>query len=215
MSSTLDTLKEKVVYTKDDFWYENPKILFRVDRINEFFPTKDMTRNEQLNAICRASIYISIILYVYSRNSNYLFITIIAFVLTYLVYSRNEENFESIVYPTQNNPFMNVQQNDYLNEPNRKAVSSLNNYNNSKLNKMIDEKFYYNLYRDVDDVYNVNNSQRQFYTTASTTIPNEQGKFVDWLYKVPPTCKEGNGNQCVANNFDWLKDSQYRNPFFI
>ena len=65
----------------------------------------------------------------------------------------------------------------------------------------------FNLYKDVSDIFSKNNSQRQFYTTPVTTIPNDQGSFADWLYKTPPTCKENNGNQCVANNFYNLKQS--------
>ena len=40
-----------------------------------------------------------------------------------------------------------------------------------------------------------------------TTIPNEQTKFADWLYNTPDTCKEGNGAQCVANNYSPLYTS--------
>ena len=34
-------------------------------------------------------------------------------------------------------------------------------------------------------------------------------EFGEWLYKTPPTCKEGNGNQCVANNPERLNGSTY------
>ena len=127
----------------------------------------------------------------------------------------NDSIYESddIRTPTQNNPFMNVLQGDYLENPNREAISKLNNYNNEELSKDIDEKFYYNMYRDVDDVFSNQNSQRQFYTAPVTTIPNEQGKFADWCYKTGDTCKNGNGSQCANNNYNWLKDSKYRNPY--
>jgi hypothetical protein len=39
----------------------------------------------------------------------------------------------------------------------------------------------------------------------STTIPNDQTAFAKWLYLSPPTCKEGNGAQCVANNYERLE----------
>ena len=69
---------------------------------------------------------------------------------------------------------MNVQFDDYIKNPQREAISKLNNYKNPNLNKLIDEKFNYNLYKDVSDIFDKNNSQRQFYTTPVTTIPNDQ-----------------------------------------
>ena len=43
---------------------------------------------------------------------------------------------------------------------------------------------------DVNDVFGKMNSQRQFYTMPSTTIPNAQDDFAKWLYLNPKTCKE-------------------------
>ena len=67
----------------------------------------------------------------------------------------------------------------------------------------------YNKYciKDISDIYNHNSGRRQFYTVASTTYPNNQGGFANWLYKTPPTCKEGNGAQCVANYYTPLNRS--------
>ena len=44
-----------------------------------------------------------------------------------------------------------------------------------------------------------------------TTIPNKQVEFAKWLYMGPRTCKEGNGDRCVANQMNHLKDSKFRN----
>ena len=33
------------------------------------------------------------------------------------------------------------------------------------------------------------------------SIPNDQGNFAKWLYGTMPTCKEGNGLQCAANQY--------------
>ena len=67
----------------------------------------------------------------------------------------------------------------------------------------------YNKYciKDISDIYNHNSGRRQFYTVASTTYPNNQGGFANWLYKTPPTCKEGNGAQCIANYYTPLNNS--------
>ena len=67
----------------------------------------------------------------------------------------------------------------------------------------------YNKYciKDVSDIFNHNSGRRQFYTVASTTYPNNQGGFANWLYKTPPTCKEGNGSQCIANYYTPLNNN--------
>jgi hypothetical protein len=121
---------------------------------------------------------------------------------------------KNIVEPTIDNPYMNVLLTDYTENPNREALSKLNAYPNERLQKDIDDKFNYNLYRDVEDIFDRMSSQRQFYTMPVTTIPNEQGKFANWLYKTPPTCKEGNGAQCNANIYNPLRDSSHRNQFY-
>ena len=227
-------LTRKAYVQKDPFWYNDPSILFRKDRLDEFYPSRNMTLIEQLNAIVRLFIYISILLMLFRKDMNYIFLIIAILVLTYAIYFYSDETVvfntftldrntldtdikvnKDTVEPTIDNPFMNVLLTDYTDNPNRIAVSSLNNYNNKKLNEQVDETFYYNLYRDVDDVYDKYNSQRQFYTMPSTTIPNEQDKFVKWAYKTPPTCKEDNGYRCYGNSYFPLKDSKYRNQFYI
>jgi hypothetical protein len=225
-----ELLTKKAYIQKDAFWFDDPMILFRKDRLDEFYPSRDMTLIEQLNSIVRLFIYISFLLMLLKQNTNYIFLAVAILILTYTIYYYSDEKVKmntflvdnqnvhtnkDIVEPTIDNPFMNVLLTDYTDNPNREALSKLNNYNNQKLDKLIDDQFYYNLYRDVDDVYDKYNSQRQFYTMPSTTIPNEQGKFVDWAYKVPPTCKEGNGYKCYGNLYFELKDSKYRNQFFI
>ena len=128
---------------------------------------------------------------------------------TYLMY-KNRENIKELfieentypinyVLPTENYPFMNPLRTDYIDNPNRKAYSSKYRPQNEKIKKMIDDTFNINLYKDLSDVFEKENSQRQYYTLPSTTIPNEQRQFANWLYNTPETCKEGNGSQCVAN----------------
>jgi len=71
-------------------------------------------------------------------------------------------------------------------------------------------KFSKGLFKDINSLYNNENSQREFYTTPNTSIPNKQGELANWLYKVPPTCKEGNGFQCVGNSIEKLNGMSYQ-----
>lgn len=201
----------------DKFWDENPNILFNTSRLKFFFPNKNMSFNEQLNTYTRLSFYISIILFIYSGKYHYLFIFIFTIIITFLIHknlskkdkiNKQIEKFgkyfypTKYIYPTKNNPFMNINLLDYKNNPNRDTAYKIHDSNKKNIDKQINNKFNINLYRDLDDIYEKNNSQRQFYTTPITTIPNNQDKFARWLYNIDKTCKEGNGNQCVKNNFN-------------
>ena len=106
---------------------------------------------------------------------------------------------EPCVLPTKDNPFMNPLPTDSRKRP--KAC----NFRNPKVKKLINDNFKSNLFTNVEDVFDRKNSQRQFYTVPSTTIPNDQDKFSKWLYNTPKTCKEGNGNQCIADVYNPIK----------
>lgn len=171
-----------------------------------------MNINQKLNSIVRLCLYISLILFFYKKNINYFYIFLSSLVITYLIFKGYDYRYEiikkspkylefkkNIVKPTKHNPFMNVLLEDY-NKPLRTTILE-NNISNKKIKKQINQKFNHNLYSDINDVFNKNNSQRQFYTTPITTIPNNQDSFSKWLYKTGPTCKEGNGIQCNINNY--------------
>lgn len=210
------------------FWANDPAVILAPKELVNVIPLKSMTFEERLNAILRGSIVVGIVLMFYIRSSLALMVPVIVGILTYLVYSWNrdteairkeKEDFSvniggydyNVVYPTRDNPMMNQLLTDYNYNPNRIAASELNTLPNPKLKDRMDKAWYFNLYRDIDDVWEKANGQRQFYTTPSTTIPNEQGKFAMWLYGYPKTCKEGNGAECVHNVYDWMNGSAWRN----
>ena len=82
---------------------------------------------------------------------------------------------------------MNYTVNEILDNPTRSAACD---YTDPKVNKELEDHFNFNLYKDIDDLFDKNNSQRQFFTMPFTTIPNDQGSFARWLYSTPVTCKE-------------------------
>jgi len=92
--------------------------------------------------------------------------------------------------PTKDNPLMNINIGDNPNNP-------LPCIHTDEIKEDINSKFNYNLYRDTDDLFERFNSQRQFYTTPNTSVPNDQTKFAEWLYKIPQTCKET--SLCLKN----------------
>jgi hypothetical protein len=64
----------------------------------------------------------------------------------------------------------------------------------------LDDLFRVQWYSDPTDVFGKSQSQRQFVTQPSTTVPNDQKSYQEWLYKIPgKTCKEGNAEACMYN----------------
>ena len=119
----------------------------------------------------------------------------------------SEEDFKDLLNiktcskPNNNNPFMNALA--YDSRTRDPACDPINPDNQLQ----IEEEYNKYCIKDISDIFNHNSGRRQFYTMPSTTYPNNQGGFANWLYKTPPTCKEGNGAQCVANYYTPLNSS--------
>jgi hypothetical protein len=172
-------------------WFKNFSVLLKYP--NEFFPNEKMSKTRRLNSLVRAAMYIGVILTVLKRDTLYLYIPILMMVVTYLMYEyeptkhSKKEKFtdgQLCTQPTYNNPFMNA---NLITDHRDRAPAC--KYT-SKVKTEIKDKFNMNLYRDVGDLYGKNNSQREYYTMPSTTIPNNQTSFAKWCYKSPKTCKE-------------------------
>jgi len=101
------------------------------------------------------------------------------------------------IEPSTDNPFMNAMPFD-----NRLRAAGCQTINNPVREIDVEMKYDVGRYRDANDIWNSDGGRRQFFTMPWTTYPNDQGSFANWLYKTPTTCKEGNGEQCVANIHD-------------
>ena len=212
----------------DNFWSDDFTILFDKKKISEFFPTSKMSMNEILNSLVRASVYLSICLFIYKRNVNVFFIVIGTMVITYIIFkyrpvlsSKSEssknasdansgsvaveefDNYDNILKPKV--CVTSTIDNPFMNV----SLSDYTNMpnrdvcddmlDNPVVKEQIEKNFNYGLYQDVGDVWGKNNGQRQFYTMPNTSIPNKQKEFALWLYNRGPTYKEGNGYQCYSN----------------
>jgi len=94
------------------------------------------------------------------------------------------------------NPFGNVLVSDLKYSP-----DGLNTDVTSTESKIaLDDLFRVQWYSDPTDVFGKSQSQRQFVTQPSRTVPNDQKSYQEWLYKIPgKTCKEGNAEACLYN----------------
>ena len=206
------------------FWFNDMSVLYNQKYMTEFFPSRNFDMIRKLNSIVRLSILYSIIIFFYKEIKNYyiFLIPIVVMIITYLIYNKrtdlhsdsimkqsmsdkldnlvqiNDLNTECRI-PTKDNPFMNPMIKDFSSD-NPEQLKSCPSYNNIGIQKRVDELFNEDLYRDVNDIYSKNNSQRQFYTVPGNKVPNDQGSFAQWLYGTPETCKEGNNIACLSAN---------------
>lgn len=92
--------------------------------------------------------------------------------------------------PTNDNPMMNPSATEFdAGDP-----PAACNADDDDIKESIKVNFNHQLFRNVDELWERENSQRQFYTMPNTSIPNNQVEFAKWLYKLPPSdnCKEDN-----------------------
>jgi len=204
-------------------WSEKISILYEKKYLFEIIPNKNFDFNRKLNSLLRLSIYYAVLIYVFdNKKSNMLYIPFVVGILTYILNRKYRETFLNVTNaqlmndlkvgpdliksldgscktPTKDNPFMNPEIYDYNTD--KMAENACTTYNNKGLQNYSENIFNESLYRDVNDLFGKNNSQRQFYTVPGNSIPNDQDTFAKWLYATPKTCKEGNGLQCAANMY--------------
>lgn len=220
------------------FWLDDPNVLIAHP---VFFPTQNMTYNEQMNAITRLIIIVSLLLFfVYRRLSTLVIGGVTLFVMCVIQLNETDrikgyvETFDNpngaaeeeksldVVLeqeskkkpfdePKTNNPFSNVMLTDYMRNPNKKPAPPIDSpeTENSILKSAketvrmahptipdIAEKLFTNL----GDQYEFERSLQPFYSTASTTIPNNQKAFSEFCYGDMISCKEGNLFACARNS---------------
>lgn len=233
-TSNSTTNNNSNIISGDPLWIIDPSILYSTGKLMDFIPLESQTFSEKINAIIRMSIYTALLLYLYYGNASYLYIIIVAMIVSYLyvaletkknINKTTTEGFEpvadtvsktpeyfselnqeyasasitptsadSCTRPTADNPFMNFTMADRTNISsdgkiiNRAAACDTND---ASIKSEIRTTFNEGLYLDVNDLFERHNSQREFYTMPSTTLYSDpEGKFKNWLYNSPSTCKE-------------------------
>jgi hypothetical protein len=198
---------ELIQEQKDGFWFNTPEILIDKERLIEFFPVEDMSFNEKLNAILRLSIYSGLFLFFYHKKYNILLFPIFVALITLYLYKYNTiqteedkkegfEDNETCQMPTDENPMMNTLLTDVGARKEKKEACIF--YDDKEVEKDVKKRLEKGLFKDVNDIYNKGNSQRQFFTMPNTTEygikHGDTVKMANWLYNTnEPTCKEDTG----------------------
>lgn len=212
------------------FWLNDPTILFNKEYITELWPTEKLSLAAKLNAITRTVIILGILGYLVTRSFKIPIsaaVTLIILIIIYKTqknskkkdrYTKNlvKEGFanlplyqntqEQFTRPVPSNPLMNVLLPEISDNPTRNAAAPSFNpvvekeINESAGNVGIDPR----LFVDLGDKLSFENSMRQFYSTANTRVPNDQTAFAEFCYGNMPSCKEGDGLQCIKDNPRWI-----------
>jgi hypothetical protein len=130
-----------------------------------------------------------------------------------------ESVLKSEFHPTtKKNPFGNVLLTDIVDNPNRKAAApSFNPDVYDDINKMVKKQTQMlnpgiintnkQLYNDLKDNYDLDNSMMRFYSTANSRVENDQGAYSKYLYGALYSGKEDSVEGAmmrVKNNWQWI-----------
>lgn len=77
----------------NEILFNNIELLFNKNHIFEIVPTKSMNNSQKINAIIRFSLFLSILIYLFTENYLYLYIFLITLILSYLIFLFSNKEF--------------------------------------------------------------------------------------------------------------------------
>jgi hypothetical protein len=183
------------------FWFHDPNILF--SNHLPMLPTTSTPFITKLNIYARLIFLVGIVFFIIHPSLKYIAFILVGQLIVYMVFRKNEisEHFDSIennlqnefreldnvrhskyICPTKDNPCMNILLPEYRQQPNRVSCfmdKTKKNIPNDIKNMLKSESC---LFKDISDIYGNVSTHRPFYTMPSTSIPNKQDEFANWLY---------------------------------
>jgi hypothetical protein len=248
--------------TSNQFWVNEPTILFHKDLIFEIWPSNNMHYEQKLNAMTRLIILMTILGYILTASLKLLIVGILTLVAIYVIFKmrkqkitnkmlnegfqvqgkqvsglKNEENPEDkvIINPVtlesvlskefqegnKKNPFSNVLLTEIMDKPERySAPPSFNPKVDEDITKNVKKSVQFmnpnigntnkQLYSSLWDNFQLDQSNRIFYSTANTRIqPGDQSAFGEYLYGNMPSSKESNLEGALARVQDSYRYTLY------
>ena len=179
----------------EPFWFSEPSVLFSKDTWYQFVPQPNMPVKSALNAVVRFSVYLTALLLITTRDPLYvLFVPVVMLVTIFLEKwfpkaKKISEGFQSgpvvsgysgkdVSLPSADNPFMNPGLTDILDNPERPPAADITDVEvRDKVNAAYAKTS--NIYMDTSDVYDMVQSQRNFYAVPT----DDYGGFLSFLGK--------------------------------
>ena len=185
------------------------KDIFKTSELLNFWPTARQSAKQRVMATSRFIIYATIVVYLINRDPRVFALGALALGVLYYMWTSNlisdgllrpaygdgrVPNIlrDEVTLPTVTNPMGNVLMSEYTDNPDRPPAA-----------------WYPSVRGDVQAAWStihpferVRDAERNFYTTASTTIPNDQNAFATAAYgkQFAPMCKDQDGRACDIDN---------------
>jgi len=177
------------------FWADNPSILFDSTYLDEIWIYSGMDTNQKLNAISRLVILLTLLGYVCFNRYIIFILGLILLGLIVIIHKsikeKEKEGFKDVEdYQriTSNNPLENVLLPDYKYNKNKKHVSKYDTQKESLINETAknfilqenkDNSDIGNIFSNLGDIFEFENSLRPFYTNPVSTV--DQSDYKDYL----------------------------------
>lgn len=173
-------------------WFDDPKQLIKQKSILEFWPNKNQTPEQRINAASRFIIYAASIIYIIRRDPR---IFILAGTVLGVLYVMHKSNMVRETYrvtvnnkigcqmPSADNPMGNVLITDYTDAPNRLEACYYPTVR-PQVKRYLDDRIPYDAGRSRSPLpmYQRNAAARQFVTAPVSKIPGDQTAFAEWCY---------------------------------
>lgn len=190
----------------------DPKEIFKADEILDFWPTAKQTAKERMLATTRFVIYATCIIYLINRDPRIFALGILVLAILYYLWTANlikdgqvrapiaEARVSGpmraqVTMPTLDNPMGNVLLTDYVDNPDRPPAAWYPSVRGEVQQQ----------WATIHPYERVRDAERNFYTVAATTIPNDQTAFAEASFgrKFAPMCKDQGGVACDPDNFNF------------
>lgn len=187
-----------------------PSEILRTDKLLEFWPTAKQSAKDRVASTARFIIYATVVVFLINKDPRIFALGLLALAILYYMVTANMIKDGEAMRPTQgdgrqanplrdpvsmptyDNSMANVLMSDYVDYPDRPAAA-----------------WYPSVRQEVQDQWarihpfeRQRDAERNFYTTAVTTIPNDQNAFAQASYgrKFAPICKDQGGMACDPDN---------------
>lgn len=170
----------------------NMEDIFRKDALFDFWPSARQTAKERVEATTRFIVYATVLLLLIRRDPRILALGGLVLVILYVLYNNGmipdgprtpyAQRVPGISMPTRDNPMANPLIGD---DPMRPSAAWYPSVKTEIENE----------WSQIHPFERVRDAERNFYTTASTTIPNNQSAFAQAAYgrMFEPQCRDTPG----------------------
>jgi hypothetical protein len=170
--------------------------VFKRENLMDFWPSDRQSAKERVEATTRFIVYAVVLLFLIRRDSRVVLLGGLVLAVLYGLYFNNmipegarsayvSKGLQGFTMPTVDNPMGNILMGEYSTDPNRSPAA-----------------WYPSVRKEVQTDFDIvhpfekgRDFERNFYTTASTTIPNDQAAFAQAAYGRPfaPQCRDTPG----------------------